>query len=66
MTVYVQSANSNTWHWCKNCEEYPSNIDETTEKRPKQNLCPKCYHKDKNRDCEGQDYTYPPGILFSD
>ena len=66
MVLYVKSKEDIFWHWCKNCTKYSKDITNTTTELPVKELCPECYDKDKNRDCEGQNYTHPPGILFSD
>jgi hypothetical protein len=66
LTLYVTGENDIFWHWCKNCPKYPSEegIDQTTTERPTENLCPQCYDKESNDDCEGKrDTSMPVGII---
>lgn len=63
MVFYVKGKDK-FWHWCKNCEDYPEEITETTSQEPVNNLCPKCY---QNSDCEkvtGSNPSDGPAIGF--
>ncbi len=42
MVVYVRNRSSKTWHWCRNCTDYPLIIDESSFVRPDSNLCTEC------------------------
>ncbi|CEA12793.1 hypothetical protein [Methanobacterium formicicum] len=54
MVLYVKKADDKFWHWCKNCSKYPEleDISETMPQKPAKNLCPECYGKKEDKDCE--------------
>lgn len=44
---------SDTWHWCKNCSQYPtSNYDEQSTKPATGELCNECKAKDAAGTCQ--------------
>ncbi len=56
MPTYVHAYASDTWHWCRDCNNYPS--DPTAherlpaDERPKSGvLCNTCKGKESNDDC---------------
>lgn len=62
MTLYVRGENDTFWHWCKNCEKYPSDIEQTTTKRPTEDLCPECYENQASGNCESVNTEVGPFI----
>jgi hypothetical protein len=48
---YVKGSQIDTWHWCKNCTQYPMYIYRRTFDRPHSNLCIQCQAKEDNKDC---------------
>lgn len=56
VTYYCKSKNNDTWHWCRNCTDWPtSNYDEEVHpgiERPKTGeLCSQCEMKEKAGEC---------------
>ena len=51
MVEYVKGSEIDTWHWCKNCTQYPIYIDQRRSDRPHSNLCDQCKAKEDNKDC---------------
>ena len=57
MTMYRRKKGKITWHWCKNCPNYPkSSYDlmyiKSTKTRPlTSKFCKKCEKKEKRNDC---------------
>lgn len=51
MSTYVQGHNTDNWHWCRNCSQYPKTIEKTQTTRPKGDLCNQCLAKEKVNDC---------------
>lgn len=52
MSNYVKSPNSDTWHWCKNCSNYPSSVGSTSSTKPTSGeLCNQCQSKQKSGNC---------------
>lgn len=49
MPVYKKRRNSDTWHWCSNCSNYPlgSDVDIRSTKPISGELCYECLSKDK-------------------
>ena len=53
MTTYRRKKGSDTWHWCKNCTNWPitdyiiSHIKPTSGE-----LCDQCKSKEKNNNCK--------------
>ncbi len=42
-----------TWHWCKNCSNYPQSDYLTSDKKPSYGeLCNECQSKEKNGNCQ--------------
>ena len=50
MATYVLSQ-SNTWHWCKNCPMFPSNIKKKQTTRPSWDLCEDCKRLQRKGQC---------------
>jgi hypothetical protein len=50
-TSYVQGPSSKTWHWCRNCSNYPITIDKTRPTRPSSGLCKQCSAKEADKNC---------------
>jgi hypothetical protein len=50
-TSYVQGPSSKTWHWCRNCSNYPITIDKTRPTRPSSGLCNQCTAKEADKNC---------------
>jgi len=52
--MYRRRKNSDTWHWCKNCSNYPTGSDvETRRSKPKTGeLCNECKSKQDRGDCK--------------
>jgi hypothetical protein len=56
MPYYRKKRNSDTWHWCKNCEDYPTTdyVEEwhSGTERPKSGeLDNECLAKERRGDC---------------
>ncbi len=56
MPTYVQAAGSDSWHWCRNCSNYPKSPakrqQQTGKTRPSSGeLCDQCKGKERNGDC---------------
>lgn len=52
MTTYRRKNDSDTWHWCSNCTNWPtSNYKEVYAKPTSGELCNQCRAKEKERDC---------------
>ncbi len=52
MAVYRKKKGSDTWHWCKNCSEWPtSNYDEQATKPTSGELCNQCKGKEAAGTC---------------
>ncbi len=59
MPTYVHAEGSTTWHWCRNCNNYPSNPSSSERhpagERPKSGtLCNTCKGKEASGDCRQQ------------
>jgi hypothetical protein len=67
MVTYVKGNHSFTWHWCKNCTQYPPIIYEDQSNRPTYDLCNECKTKEKKGECKIQRIVpYKKGLkLFS-
>lgn len=52
MATYVRTKGSDTWHWCKNCSQYPTVIGDTKYTRPESDLCNQCKAKEKDGTCK--------------
>jgi len=52
MTTYRRKNDSDTWHWCSNCSDWPtSNYKEVNTKPTSGELCNQCRAKEKERNC---------------
>lgn len=52
MTTWVKGYGSDTWHWCKNCSNYPSSISQSQTSKPSSGeLCNQCISKEKAGTC---------------
>lgn len=53
MAHYVKAQGSDTWHWCRNCTSYPSQVGSTHDGgRPSSGeLCDQCKGKEHNNNC---------------
>lgn len=58
LTTYRRKKDGDTWHWCKNCSNYPNNPDDVTvtkagKERPSYGeLDNECRAKEKAGTCE--------------
>ena len=52
MVKYVRGRGSDTWHWCTNCTQYPTDIVETRDTRPSFDLCNQCKSKEDEGTCK--------------
>ncbi len=53
MPEYRKKKGSDTWHWCKNCSNWPtSNYDSRYTKPTTGELDNECQSKEKNNDCD--------------
>ena len=55
MTKYRRRKGSDTWHWCRNCSNYPTTdyeeVDISTGRPSSGELDNECLAKEKARDC---------------
>ena len=52
MPTYRRKKGSDTWHWCRNCSNWPdSDNDERYSKPTSGELCNQCIAKDKDGNC---------------
>jgi hypothetical protein len=51
MVNYRKLKGSDTWHWCKNCSNYPSKNYESSSKPTSGELCNQCKGKNKLGTC---------------
>ena len=51
MVEYVKGSEPDRWHWCKNCTEYPVDIQKRRSYRPNSDLCDECKAKEDHKDC---------------
>ncbi len=52
MATYVQGYGSDTWHWCRNCSNYPSSIAKRRETPPTTGeKCNQCMSKQRDGSC---------------
>ena len=50
---YRKKKDSDTWHWCRNCYNWPtSDYDERDTKPTSGELCDQCLSKDKDNNCK--------------
>ncbi len=53
MAEYRRKKDSDTWHWCKNCSNWPvSNYVSSYSKPSYGELCNECKAKDERRECK--------------
>ena len=54
MTIYRRRKGRDTWHWCRNCSNYPTGTDVVTRysKPTYGDLCNQCKAKDNRGDCK--------------
>ena len=55
MAEYVRGSQTDKWHWCKNCTQYPNYIvyQRITERPLLENdLCEQCKAKEQNGACQ--------------
>jgi len=56
MKMYRKRKESNTWHWCTNCKNWPDEVGEYEEKavegEPEGDLCAICERYDDYGTCE--------------
>lgn len=51
-SLYRRKKGSDTWHWCKNCSNWPRyGYDERTSKPTTGEFCNECLAKNKVADC---------------
>lgn len=49
---YRRKKGSDTWHWCRNCENWPlTNYDVSRTKPTSGELCDQCLAKDRAGNC---------------
>jgi len=49
---YRKKNGSDTWHWCKNCSNWPTSNYQTSSTKPTSGeLCDQCKGKEKNNNC---------------
>ena len=55
MPRYVKRKDSDTWHWCTNCSNYPTglNVNVSYKKPTYGELCDECQAKEKEDRCTG-------------
>ncbi len=52
MATYVKGPGKDTWHWCKNCSNYPQSIGHTSPTKPTSGeLCNECRAKEAAGTC---------------
>ena len=53
MKTYVRKKGSDTWHWCRNCSDYPtgSDVEKKDTKPTSGELCNQCRGKEANGNC---------------
>lgn len=49
--AYRRKKGSDTWHWCRNCTNWPSSDYDERASRPSYDLCNQCLGKERNGDC---------------
>ena len=50
MGKYVRDGDGR-WHWCRNCDKWPSEVEEQKDERPNWDLCNECLSKERRKDC---------------
>ncbi len=55
MTEYRKRVDNDTWHWCKNCSNWPTEDREARHTKPTSGeLCDECETKDSEGNCKKQ------------
>lgn len=49
--AYRRKKGSDTWHWCRNCTNWPTSDYDERSSRPSYDLCNQCLGKERNDDC---------------
>jgi len=50
--AYVKATGSDTWHWCRNCSNYPANPSTSRQTKPSSGeLCNQCQAKQREGNC---------------
>lgn len=53
MAEYRRRKESDTWHWCTNCNNWPGTNYVSQSTRPSSDLCNECKSKEKDKNCKG-------------
>jgi hypothetical protein len=58
MVVYRRKEDSQTWHWCSNCSQYPTGQDIIKrQSRPEYGqFCEECTVKEQTGDCKSDSF----------
>ena len=65
MTIYRRKKDSDTWHWCRNCSNWPtSDYEEVTAKPTSGELDNECKAKEKAKNCSEQYSETLPNNVF--
>jgi len=58
MAVYRRKEDSNVWHWCTNCSQYPSGSDIIMRHTQPEygERCPECQVKEQAGDCKSDSF----------
>jgi len=51
MAKYRKKRGSDTWHWCRNCKNWPTEDYTERDSRPGSDLCNECKAKERTGDC---------------
>jgi hypothetical protein len=52
MSTYARRKGSDTWHWCRNCSNFPTvNVERSPTKPRSGELCNECQAKERSRNC---------------
>ncbi len=52
MAEYRKRKGTDTWHWCKNCSNWPTSNYDSKTTRPAYDLCNECKGKEKAGNCK--------------
>lgn len=52
MAKYRKRRGSDTWHWCRNCSNWPTEDYTERDTRPGYDLCNECKGKEKAGNCQ--------------
>ncbi|QCQ23317.1 hypothetical protein [Desulfoglaeba alkanexedens] len=58
MAVYRRKEDSNVWHWCTNCSQYPSGSNIITRHTQPEygERCRECQMKEQSGDCKSDSF----------